>query len=92
MAVRIQACLKNSVGYASKDYMQGKFAPQIIIEFGPPPAGMYLLSERSQMQQLSHYGRRLGSGTTKVSGGSGDIDDDHLDDEPVIQELPVEST
>ena len=89
VAVRIKACLKNSVGYASKDYMQGKFAPQIIIEFGPPPAGMYLLSERSQMQQLSHYGRRLGSGTTKVSGGSGDIDDDHVDDEPVIQELPV---
>lgn len=89
VAVRVQACLKNSVGYASKDYMQGQFAPQLIIEFGPPPAGMHLLSERPQMQQLSHYGRRrLGSGTTKVSGGSGDIDDDHVD-EPVIQELSV---
>ncbi|KAL9187030.1 hypothetical protein ACHAXT_010750 [Thalassiosira profunda] len=53
VAVRIEACLKNMVQYASKEYRRGQFAPQLVVELGPPPIGMHLLASQ-------HGGRKLG--------------------------------
>ena len=90
VAVRIH-CLENEVTYASKEYMEGQFAPQLIIEFGPAPVGMHLLAERANIKQLSHYGRgrRLGRGTTKVTTHSGDINEDEYEESEPIKEIPV---
>jgi len=88
VAVRIQACLKNQVAYASQEYMQGQYAPRLVIELGPSPVGMQMIAGRFQMQQLSHYGRQLGRGTTKITTHSGDTDS--LDEDvSIMKDIPI---
>lgn len=40
VSIKIESCAKNMVQYASKEFMQGHFAPQLVVEFGPPSVGL----------------------------------------------------